>query len=133
MLLYNLKEMNISKNIELKAERYRHSQKQNIIGYLSRYSASSLNSQSKLLTLNNSMLNKNVYLHHADTFIKRIQLKVFKHTCMSDKLNKYLTEVDFKGYILRWNSENAEKLIEKGQSRELNTRTSHYGKTSQLR
>ena len=52
---------------------------------------------------------------------------------MSDKLNNYSTEVDFKGYILRWNSENTEKFVEKGQSSELNPRTSHYDKTSQLR
>ena len=52
---------------------------------------------------------------------------------MSEKLNKYSTEVDFKGYILRWNSENAEKFVEKGQRSEFNPRTSHYGKTSQLR
>ena len=52
---------------------------------------------------------------------------------MSDKLNKYSTEVDFKGYIFRWNYENAEKFVEKGQSSELNPRTTHYGKTSQLR
>ena len=49
---------------------------------------------------------------------------------MSDKLNKYSAEVDFKGYILRWNSETAEKFVEKGQSSKLNPRTSHYGKTS---
>ena len=73
-------------------------------------------------------LKKNFYLRHADTFIKRIQLKIYKR--MSDKLNKYSTEVDFKGYILRWNSETAEKFVEKGQSSELNPRTSHYGKTS---
>ena len=76
-------------------------------------------------------LNKNVYLCHADTFIKRIQLKIHKR--MSDKLNKYSAEVDFKGYILHWNSENAEKFVEKGQSSELNPHTSHYGKTSQHR
>ena len=52
---------------------------------------------------------------------------------MSDKLNKSSTEVDFNGYILRWNSEHAEKFVEKGQSSELNPLTSHYGKTSQLR
>ena len=55
-------------------------------------------------------------------------MKIYKR--MSDKLNKYPTEVDFKGYILRWNSETAEKFVEKGQSKELNPRTSHYGKTS---
>ena len=32
----------------------------------------------------------------------------------------------FKGYILRWNSETAEKFVEKGQSSKLNPRTSHY-------
>ena len=52
---------------------------------------------------------------------------------MSDKLNKYSTEVVFKGYVLRWNSENAEEFVEKEQSSELNPRTSHHGKTSQLR
>ena len=49
---------------------------------------------------------------------------------MSDKLNKYSTEVDFNGYSLRWNSENAEKFVEKGQNSKINPRTSHYGKTS---
>ena len=73
-------------------------------------------------------LKKNVYLRHTDTVIKRIQLKIYKR--MSDKLNKYSTEVDFKGYILRWNSETAEKFVEKAQSSELNPRTSRYGKTS---
>ena len=49
---------------------------------------------------------------------------------MSNKLNKYSTEVDFKGNILRWNSENAEKFVEIGQSSELHPSTNQYGKTS---
>ena len=63
----NLKETNISKNIELRTEVYWYSRKQNAIEYLSTYTASLLNSQSKLSTkkhhISHLTLNENVYLH----------------------------------------------------------------------
>ena len=90
----NLKEANISKNMELKAERYQYSQKQNSIGYLSRYTASALNSQSKLLTFFNLKTTR------AEEECLSSPCRHFHQTNSVETLqandNKYLTEVDFK-------------------------------------
>ena len=42
---------------------------------------------------------KVTFINFLTAEFKRIQLKIYKR--MSDKLNKYSTEVDFKGYILK--------------------------------
>ncbi len=55
--------MKISKNIEIRTEIFQKSRKQNGIGFLSRYSTSSLISQSKPLTKNNVIPSPNRHLH----------------------------------------------------------------------